>query len=252
MLTAIERSIAYESKLQSFLNWLFHKSQSIQGNFKPAAIRDFYYALERVRALGYDCTLDRDLTLQRDLNLDNNFTVFLNRILTLDISQALDSAPLGTEITLVLDFSLARTLDFAFAQNPDIVFRLNYLLARTLKLTNDENLVKKLQQLKEALPVSNSSNNFYHWWLADGSQWIEQLRQGTIEYRNIGYDWQFTHQQKQQIKSYYATNVFLVNLLHIEGAVTEETRAEIEESLLLPWEELQRRYPGLYCDENSD
>lgn len=37
--------------------------------------------------------------------------------------------------------------------------------------------------------------------------------------------------------------------MKIKGAVTKKTYDEIEDSLLLPWDELQRRYPGMYGDE---
>ena len=67
-----------------------------------------------------------------------------------------------------------------------------------------------------------------------------------IEHRNINHDWKLTREQKQQIQPYYKANKFLVNLMKIKGAVSEECRAEIEEGLLLPWAELQRRQPHLY------
>ncbi|HHP7243594.1 MAG TPA: NACHT C-terminal helical domain 2-containing protein [Elainellaceae cyanobacterium] len=84
---------------------------------------------------------------------------------------------------------------------------------------------------------------------------MEQLRQVMIEHRNIGHNWQFTKKQKQQLQSYYCANKFLVDLIDIEGdlidiegAVSNDVRAEIEDTLLLPWSELQRRQPEIYGD----
>jgi len=67
-----------------------------------------------------------------------------------------------------------------------------------------------------------------------------------IEYRDIGHNWQLTKEQRQKLQNYYKVNKFLVNLMRIEGAVSDDVRAEIEDGLLLPWVELQRRYPHLY------
>ena len=45
---------------------------------------------------------------------------------------------------------------------------------------------------------------------------------------------------------YYDANKFLVELIKIKGAVSDIVCAEIEDTLLLPWDELQRRQPGIY------
>jgi len=62
------------------------------------------------------------------------------------------------------------------------------------------------------------------------------------------HDWQFTDEQKLQLQRYYDANKFLVELMQIDGAVSDKVRAEIEDTLLLPWSELQRRQPGTYRD----
>ena len=55
-------------------------------------------------------------------------------------------------------------------------------------------------------------------------------------------------EQKLQLEHYYNANKFLVDLTNMKGAVSEDVRAEIEDTLLLPWAELQRRQPGIYRD----
>lgn len=67
-----------------------------------------------------------------------------------------------------------------------------------------------------------------------------------MKYRNIGHDWQFNQEEEQQLQRCYEANKFLADLMNVKGAVTEECRTEIEEGLLLPWTELQRREPRLY------
>ena len=63
--------------------------------------------------------------------------------------------------------------------------------------------MNKLQQLRMTLPTSNNCENFRQWWQTNGLQWTNQLRQAMIEHQNIGHDWQFTDEQKQQLKHYY-------------------------------------------------
>lgn len=67
-----------------------------------------------------------------------------------------------------------------------------------------------------------------------------------IQHGRIGHDWQLTSDQRQQLQHYYDANRFLIDLINIKGAVSDSVCAEIEDSLLLPWEELQRRYPETY------
>jgi hypothetical protein len=84
------------------------------------------------------------------------------------------------------------------------------------------------------------------WWQSYGSVSIEELRQVIVDYRNVGYDLQFTDEQEHQLQRYYDTNKFLVELLKIENAATPEVRQEIEDNLLLPMAELKRRLPDQY------
>ena len=110
-------------------------------------------------------------------------------------------------------------------------------------------LANKLQQLRAQLPEDffvEDRVNLQHWWRTNGQAWTEKLRQVMIEHRNMGHDWQFTPAQKQALQQYYDVNKFLVELLKLDGAVSESVRQEIEDNLLLPIAELKRRSPDLY------
>jgi predicted NACHT family NTPase len=137
---AIDHSIANKSMFQECLTWVLQKSKSVQTNYKPAAIRAFYF----------------------DRALDRNW------------------------------------------------------------------------------------NSFQDYWQSNGTQWIEKLRQAIIEHQIIDRDWQFDDEQKQQLQRYYEVNKFLVDLMNISGAVSDTVRAQVEDTLVLPWEELQRRQPETY------
>lgn len=116
-------------------------------------------------------------------------------------------------------------------------FALALALAVALTHTLDPELAKKLQKLREQLPQDLSKHNFEsfkRWWRSNGQQWIQALRQSMIDHRKISRDWQFTEPQRQALQQDYHANKFLVELLKLEGAVSEEVRREIEDNLLLP------------------
>jgi predicted NACHT family NTPase len=55
-----------------------------------------------------------------------------------------------------------------------------------------------------------------------------------IKHRNIGHDWQFSHEEKEALKQYYDANKLLVECLNNGCDVAPEVSQEIEETLLLP------------------
>lgn len=256
---AIDRCMTAESSIQIFLNWLLKKTSLLQTNYKPAAIRALYYslthtlALDLARALDlelalnlpHDRTLVLDLVLDRALSLD----CALDRNLDLDLVTILENDPsngLRNELDNDLGNDLALILDRDHNIVHDLAYALERALIRAIECNLSPDLISLLHQLKDKLPTSDCSSKIQLWWSLHGDQWIEQLQQVIIKHRNIGTDWEFTEEQQQQLKRYYDANKFLINLMTIEGAVTEDVRVEIEEGLLLPWAELQRCQPHLY------
>nr|WP_242043589.1 NACHT domain-containing protein [Leptolyngbya sp. FACHB-671] len=207
---AIDRSIAHESKITQFLTRMLQRAESIQAPGRPAAIRAFYFALE----LDYVHAPGRIPALARA------------RDLVLDLAFALDPA-------------FALDLAFAHADTLDLVLDFSCALAHAHTRKSNSELATQLEQLRGFLP--RNSKEFWQWWQTKGEQWVEQLRQVMIEHCNVGHDWQFTEAQQQQLQRYYDANKLLVDLMNIEGAVSDSVRAEIEDTLLLPWDELQRR-----------
>ena len=263
---AIDQSIAQELKVQKFLNWVFQKSKSTQANHKPAAIRALYYAF------ALDCDLASNLArassfvlaLELDLDLARAHTLAHDRARALAVAPAYDhSLDLDLDLArahahtyghaLELNLALDHTLDLADNHARALAHALDHALALAhaldhalaLTLACDPDLKSKLQQLRVALPAPNNWKSFHQWWQANGSQWAKQLCQVMIKHRNMGHDW---HLKKRQLERYYNANKFLVDLMKIEGAVSEDVRAEIEDTLLLPWAELQRRQPEIYRD----
>ncbi len=238
---AIEQSIASDLRLQEFLNWVFQKSKAVQAFYKSAAIRAFYIALNCALNHNRDFTLDLNLApaLDRSLALDRDFALKCIRDLDdqcdVDRARALASERNRTHAlnhTLALALALARNRDLA----SDLAF--------VPKLAN------AVEQHRAELSKSSSTNEeFQQWWQEPRMQWIERPHEAMIkpiEHRNIGHDWQFTDEQKEQLQRYYNANKFLVDLINITGAVSKNVRSEIEDDLLLPWDKLKRLHPEIY------
>jgi len=94
-----------------------------------------------------------------------------------------------------------------------------------------------------------------------------ELHQVNTEYGNIWHDWQFTKSQKQALERYHNANKVLIELLEepaeesprvvelLEGryprAISDRTRQEIEDNLLLPISELKRCLPEIYGESQD-
>ncbi|HCF29256.1 MAG TPA: hypothetical protein DEV81_19100 [Cyanobacteria bacterium UBA11049] len=211
----IDNLIAEDRNLQNFLNWLSRKSFATNVTYKLASVRAFYLEL----SLGIDLKIDPTLSL------------------ALKLAPALGVAlKLDLEIDLELNFalSLACQLDFSLAPT------LSLSLERAISLSLDRELQCLLQNLKERLPkLTQSEGSFRKWWKVNGRAWTEQLRTVQIKYRNIGYDWQFSTQQRQALQHYYDANKLLWDCINSSCYMTHAVRQEIEETLLLPLAEIQ-------------
>ncbi|MDJ0636334.1 MAG: hypothetical protein QNJ34_24350 [Xenococcaceae cyanobacterium MO_188.B29] len=122
-------------------------------------------------------------------------------------------------------------LDFPFTFDRDLLLALNF----------DFNLYKKLQQLINHLPNLKNKEGFAQWWRANGEVWTADLRAIMIKYCNIGHDWQFSYEQTELLENYYFANQLLTQCLHRECYLSREVRQEIEETLLLPISEIEKR-----------
>jgi len=268
---SIDRSISGGPEFSKFLTWSFQKAVSVHADYEPAALRAIYFARTRAHALdlglaraldlarafdfsralnpAFDFALDFTLDLALDLALSlactcsGDLTLDLNLALDLDHDLALD-LNLVLDLDLAFDRALALDSDFALALAHD--FALDSDLAHNRDLARNSDFALRLERLRKELPSPEDRQHFQQWWQTQGQQWVEHLRHAMIEHRNIGHNWQFSDQQKQQLQRYYDANHFLVKLMQIYGAVSYEVKTEIEDSLLLPWDELQRRYPEIY------
>jgi len=67
------------------------------------------------------------------------------------------------------------------------------------------------------------------------------LKTTITNYRDIHHHWQFSEAQQEVLQRYYDANQLLLDCLNSNCQVTTAIRQEIEETLLLPTQELQDR-----------
>ena len=207
MKQAIDRSLG-DQKLQQFLAWAHKKAQSLKVPYHPALTRAFYFELEPSNHL---------------YGLFDQWMYYLeefNFILDHDLVHILDKT---RDLTLFADYDFALILYHEQAESIDYKLHL------------------KLLDFERQLPPSWSDLDAYEkWWEAGSQNWTEQLRAVMIEYRNIGHDWQFSDVQKQLLQQYYDANKLLVDCLNSDCYVSRDVRQEIEDTLLLPMNEIDR------------
>lgn len=209
----IDESIAQDEYLQAFLTWVNQKSSAIATFHRPAVVRAFYFDLALTRAVD---RVGGSFSLAR--TFDVNFTCSLDPKLSLDL--ALDRIFSCSHIPdKILSQALRRMVDRALDR------------ARVVSPP----LAQALQPFKEQLPTSTASvQAFKDWWENSGRTWVSYLKIITVEYRNIGHNWQFTDYQKEKLKHYYSANELLLNCLNSDCRVTPAVRQQIEATMLLP------------------
>ena len=131
---------------------------------------------------------------------------------------------------LNLDNDLALALDLA------------HDLAHDFALDLAPEFQRKLKELRDRPPDDSLfSADLDRWWGTNGEAWRAELRAVMIEHRNIGHDWQFTEEQEDRLEQYYDANRLLIDCLNSECYVSREVRQEIEDTLLLPIAEIEKR-----------
>jgi predicted NACHT family NTPase len=154
------------------------------------------------------------------------------------------TVPSDCDRNLALDRVIDRGQDLELDNDLalDRALNLDQTLNRAVALAQDSKLKHELQKLQNRLPDTSWKNrkDFEKWWKTNGPKWTEDLRQITIAHRNIGHDWQFTDAQKALLQQYYDANLLLIECLNSDCYVSRSVREEIEATLLLPVEEIEK------------
>jgi len=206
----IDSLVSKDPYLQDFLAWASKKTKSNPLEAKSATSRAFYLALIRAPQFAPDLALA--CTLNQGEFLD----------------AALDD--------LLRESVLNESKDFAY------VHACGDALSNILGIVVDIGFHKSLQQLSDQLPNSNHTKaSFENWCKKNYATWVSKLQEAIYTHRSIGNKWEFTISQEQALQHYYDANQLLLDCLNSNCEVTTSIREEIETTLLLPQQELEKR-----------
>jgi len=222
-------------KSQQFLNWLAQKASAAKIEdkvpYKLITIKAFYLtsAVENNGNLihgGLAALIDSDYRkVVFDFNNPNRHSAIIPE--------------------LALDYYLNNAIANEFVYSL-FAEKFNRALALDIDQEFRESLQLIVRQLKDELPdpeaiVSDGNVCLEHWWTANRRNWIDKIKILVRHYRNIDHDWQFSEEQKELLQKYYDANGLLVKCLNSGCVVSDQVRQEIEETLLLPFDEIKKR-----------
>jgi hypothetical protein len=205
-------------KLQHFLMLLHNKSYLVKKKDKVS------YKINAIRALYFD--LEIDLTYKK-------ISAKVSSVFKL--THALDpNLYFGIETALDIDHALYCILVFARAFDPGIIF----MIDRFFDCAGDFKTELQLFfiQFKKRIPPRDS-DKFKQWWRKNHQDCIKELKQKIFQERQIGFELDFTTEEKEKLKEYYNATILLVSCLKL---APEEIRIKIENELLLPIERVNR------------
>jgi Effector-associated domain 8/NACHT domain/Caspase domain len=246
----VDGIIVTDNKLQQILTWTIEMHTNILGGYSLSSIRAAY--IDIIQAISDEYYSQPNSKQNRTIfstlagailsHIPNEFSIYGvdhesgfprsfqgNKILANILICALD---FGRVPTLGNFDGIRKYIDqFLDAYNHDD--ELQEIIYKIKNNLDDLNTVTDKEEARlEILAI---------WWQTNGKTWITQLRNSMITYRNIGHDWQLSNQQKLQLKHYYKANQLLINCLNSNGRVSNQVRKEIEETLLLPITEIEKR-----------
>jgi predicted NACHT family NTPase len=258
----IDTLIAQDDILQQFLGWAYQKTEAVNSPNKSAAVRAFYIYCSP-RPLDFDRPLDD--THSHNFGLDPGTYFDYARNLACDLVRALAPGFVphlvpdfnrtvvpGFEHALAVDLSIDCALSGAltlariraFDRKVDLVPGFERALDLNLNFAGglDPKFLNTIDTHKAHLPdPDKDSAASKQWWKTQGQDWAEKLRTVMIEYRNIGHNWSLTLAQIQLLQQYLEASLLLVNCLNSSCYATRSVREEIENTLLLPITEIERR-----------
>ncbi|MEH2378442.1 MAG: NACHT domain-containing NTPase [Nostoc sp.] len=236
-----------EDELQELLLWVKQKSNSVIVKYKLATARCFYFslALDIIYNSKNSLTSNIDFTLVFDI--DEQFAIDIA-----GASNYVDSLTLANATEFALDLNLINKIRVTSAAAPIDT------IAISQNCTSDSQLKKSLIQLEHRLPQWDITGNYPddnneineiteydNWWKENGEDFVEKLRNIIITHRNIGHNWEFINSQNYKLlKQYYYANKLLVNCLNNADkakTITSKLRSHIEDTILLPIAEIEKR-----------
>jgi hypothetical protein len=204
--------------------------------------------------VAFDQSLASPLDPTIELNLDRSLMRVLYKLMKAQEELIENTTPIDLETNLTFPINHETInknlyLDFTnlFEESIEIKYENreknnSFSIAdRELKLSlersriADNNIYRIILKNKDKLfPIFDNFESIKKWWTENGTYCIEEFRNILIEYRKIGYDWEFNQMQKDSLWQYCDLNKFLITCLQNSCSVREQVREEILNTLLLP------------------
>lgn len=222
--------------MQDFLTWVNRKSVSVSDEvdteYKPVILRAYYFET------GFPFTIYKNFIMGL-LGLKSpkkHSGYYIDKPLKLDraIISVFISTP--THINGVVIDQNGNVAEMDYVRDFDINVCAN---------ASDPNLKLFLQKLKDLLPDPAMQRELRQkWWQQNGKVWLGYMLQ-VVKYRNLDYALHgikvfkpFSKQQEELLRQYHEACLLLVDCLN---SVSDEVRSHIEDTLLLPIAEIEKR-----------
>jgi predicted NACHT family NTPase len=218
--------------LQNFLIWVSQKSKSVDTPYKSAAVRVLYFN---------NCGLGFFPKIENSIYFDIEETPFQELQGELFIDYHLKRA-------LEKSYNLDRDIQQGPEGDPDAkrgLYDISYDLRDLVSglrayPQSGENMIEELSQVCK-YDRHQQWKEFKQWWQTNGKGWTKKLKLFMTEYRNIEHDWQFSEEQNKLLQQYNDANELLVDCLNSGCSISQKVKQEIEEMLLLPIAEIEKR-----------
>jgi predicted NACHT family NTPase len=122
-------------------------------------------------------------------------------------------------------------------------FQLEDALYAAINLIENQEFSDEVVKLYEQLPqgVYDHWDEYYHWYKNDSGAWANRLKDLNKNYRNIDYDWPLNDAKEWgTLRAYCYANKLLLDCLNTQCYVSLDTRQYIQETLLLPFNEIEK------------
>lgn len=236
MKSNIDQFLKDDELLQNFLSRVSRKANSISPKLKSAQelvrARAFYFYINRNDVL--DLCLKSSNSLGQKLIFDVKITPSSNLDFALDHKLALllyNSCCLAADPPYLSAVSYSHIIKILLDNLKDLK---NYQIETDLRET--------LEEFEISLPYFSWKNwkDFKEWALTHGKNWTDKLREALVSHRYIKHNLgDLKNSQWALLQKYHDGNQLLAECLNTSHKVDQRTSQEIEETLLLPFAEIE-------------
>ncbi|MBE8998563.1 helix-turn-helix domain-containing protein [Nostoc sp. LEGE 12447] len=268
-------NFAYQKQQNLFCNF-YNKQACIRSTYIELAIQIFGnladaidpFELENAGASNF---MDMHSSIELDISFEivqdiNHILTFLYCLEGKSIFWEVSSTSDLSEIDFALEIlpGIKRLLIHKLEINPELHKGLHYIQSllpdnvekigffrNCLRVYKPESvpIIRKIPivSLKEVKDICECGSQlrenieeFEEWFKINGQEWLYKIAEvmSNLPRINIVADWQLSEQEKQQLRQYYDANRLLVDCLN---SASDEVRSHIEDTLLLPIAEIEKR-----------